>query len=136
MARPLTHKQSLFVVYYIGEADGNATEAAALAGYSGSRNTLRVVGGENLLKPAIKSAIALQTAAIMAKAGITRETIQAMYDETYGLARGDDNHSVMKGCADSMAKMYGLNEEKDKDQATAPVNIMINMGGKSEIRDA
>ena len=136
MARPLTHKQSLFVAYYLGEADGNATEAAALAKYAGNRRTLEQVGFENLRKPKIKSAIALQQSAMLSKIGVTRETIQAMYDETYGLARGDDNHSVMKGCADSMAKMYGLNEEKDKDQATAPVNIMINMGGKSEIRDA
>ncbi|MEM6286630.1 MAG: terminase small subunit [Bacteroidota bacterium] len=57
MSRPLTEKQRRFVEAYMGEARGNATEAASLAGYKGSRNTLRVVGAENLAKPAIKAAI-------------------------------------------------------------------------------
>jgi len=51
----LTPKQQRFVDHYI--ETGNATEAARLAGYSGSDNTLRSMGGENLLKPAIASAI-------------------------------------------------------------------------------
>ena len=32
-ARPLTHKQELFVAAYLGEAKGNASEAARIAGY-------------------------------------------------------------------------------------------------------
>lgn len=51
----LTPKQQRFVDHYL--ETGNATEAARLAGYSGSDNTLRSMGGENLLKPAIASAI-------------------------------------------------------------------------------
>ena len=136
MARPLTHKQSLFIAYYIGECDGNATEAAAKAGYSGNRRTLEQVGFENLRKPKIKSAIALQQSAMMSKIGVTRETIQKMYDETYTLAENLGHSQTMRGCADSMARMYGLNEEKDKDQSTAPVNIQLNFNGRSEIPDA
>ena len=136
MARPLTHKQSLFVVYYIGEAKGNATEAAALAGYAGNRKTLQKMGEENLAKPLVKKAIALQQKAMMSKIGVTRETIQKMYDETYTLAENLGHSQTMRGCADSMAKMYGLNEERDKDQSTAPVNIQLNFNGRSEIPDA
>jgi Terminase small subunit len=49
----LTEKQELFVAYYLGQCYGNATEAAALAGYQGSRATLCQVGYENLRKPEI-----------------------------------------------------------------------------------
>lgn len=49
----LTPKQKLFCEFYVG--CGNASESARLAGYS--EKTARVVGGENLLKPAIKKYI-------------------------------------------------------------------------------
>ena len=49
----LTPKQKAFAEYYI--ETGNATESAIKAGYS--QNTARVIGQENLLKPAIKSYI-------------------------------------------------------------------------------
>lgn len=50
----LTPKQRLFCDYYIEL--GNATEAAKKAGYS--EKTARVIGQENLLKPALKTYIA------------------------------------------------------------------------------
>lgn len=49
----LTPKQRLFCEFYVG--CGNASESARLAGYS--EKTARVVGGENLSKPAIKKYI-------------------------------------------------------------------------------
>ena len=48
--RKLTPKQKAFADYYI--EIGNATEAAISAGYS--KKTARVIGQENLLKPALK----------------------------------------------------------------------------------
>lgn len=56
--RKLTPKMQAFVEAYAGPAQGNATEAARLAGYKGSANTLKSVGAENLAKPAIASALA------------------------------------------------------------------------------
>ena len=53
----LTHKQALFVVFYVGRAKGNATEAARLAGYGGEDGTLAQIGWENLRKPKIRAAI-------------------------------------------------------------------------------
>jgi len=41
----------------MGEAAGNATQAARLAGYKGNENTLRVIGGQNLLKLAVTKSI-------------------------------------------------------------------------------
>lgn len=49
----LTLKQKAFADYYI--ETGNATEAAIKAGYS--KKTARVIGQENLTKPAIKTYI-------------------------------------------------------------------------------
>lgn len=53
----LTEKQRRFVEAYMGEAAGNATEAARLAGYKGSDTTLCAVGSENLRKPLVARAI-------------------------------------------------------------------------------
>ncbi len=53
----LTHKQKLFALAYLGEANGNATEAARLAGYRGNDVTLASVGLENLRKPQISALI-------------------------------------------------------------------------------
>ena len=47
----LTPKQEKFVEVYV--ATGNATEAARTAGYSGSDETLRSIGHQNLGKPLI-----------------------------------------------------------------------------------
>jgi phage terminase small subunit len=51
----LTDKQLLFVGHYL--ACLNATEAAARAGYQGSRNVLAVMGHENLRNPKIRAEI-------------------------------------------------------------------------------
>lgn len=53
----LTHRQRLFVLYYVGEARGNATEAACLAGYSGTRAALSVAGAKNLRLEKVSKAI-------------------------------------------------------------------------------
>lgn len=54
----LTVKQQLFIEAYLGKANGNATEAARLAGYSGNDKTLAVVGNENLSKPYLAEMVA------------------------------------------------------------------------------
>lgn len=49
----LTHKQRLFVTYYV--QSGNATQSAIQAGYS--EDSARQIGSENLSKPDIQEAI-------------------------------------------------------------------------------
>jgi len=49
----MTHKQELFIQEYI--KSGNTTDAAIKAGYS--KKTARVIGQENLTKPALKNYI-------------------------------------------------------------------------------
>lgn len=53
----LTPKQQLFVEAYLGEANGNGTKAARLAGYKGNDKTLGVIATENLSKPSIASRV-------------------------------------------------------------------------------
>ena len=65
----LTQKQKSFADYYI--ETGNITEAATRAGYS--KKTARVIGQENLLKPAIK--------------GYIDEKLEAMQDERTASAK-------------------------------------------------
>jgi phage terminase small subunit len=57
MTTKLTEKQRRFVEAYMGQAAGNATEAARLAGYKGNDITLGAVGAENLKKPQIIEAL-------------------------------------------------------------------------------
>lgn len=49
----MTTKQRKFVEAYQGKANGNATEAARLAGYKGSDSTLGRVGHDNTRNPKI-----------------------------------------------------------------------------------
>ena len=58
--RPLTKRQVAFVNAYIGEAEGNATEACRLAGYQGDARSLAVIGFDNLRKANIAEAIQSQ----------------------------------------------------------------------------
>ncbi len=60
----LTLKQSLFSEYYIGESNGNATDAARRAGYHGSDATLAQIGYENLQRPEIAAHVAERVAAV------------------------------------------------------------------------
>jgi len=57
MARELTLKQADFVLHYVGDCKGNATEAASRAGYKGNREQLRILGCQNLTKINVKQAI-------------------------------------------------------------------------------
>lgn len=54
----LSLKETRFVDEFLGGANGNATEAAVRAGYTGNRNSARVIGTRLLAKAAIGEAIA------------------------------------------------------------------------------
>jgi len=54
---PLTEMQRRFVEAYLGEANGNGTQAAKIAGYSGDTHGLTVAGHKNLRKANVRNAI-------------------------------------------------------------------------------
>lgn len=78
----LTLKQRLFVEAYLGEAMGNATEAARLAGYKGNEITLAAVGAENLRKPQISKLLSER----VARAAMTADEV---LDELTRIAKTD-----------------------------------------------
>ena len=69
MQRKLTLKQERFVNAYLGEAKGNATEAARIAGYKHPH----VAGSQTLANPRIAARVKQD----VEKAGITAEAILA-----------------------------------------------------------
>jgi hypothetical protein len=60
----MTYKQRLFVSYYLGVANGNASEAAARAGYGSTRRSSGWYGHALLKKPKIQAAIQRKLASV------------------------------------------------------------------------
>ena len=140
MDKKLTPKQKAFADYYI--ETGNATEAAIKAGYS--KKTARVIGTENLTKPALKQYI--------------DERLAKIEDER--IAKGDEVlkylTSVMRGeekdqfgldaslqdrtkAAELLGKRYRLFVDKVEQNVNATVNstqkldsILNQLGKKNE----
>lgn len=71
MATKLTDKQKLFIEEFL--IDRNATQAAIRAGYS--KKTARVIGAENLTKPAIAERIRKRTEARVDRTQITQDFV-------------------------------------------------------------
>lgn len=69
-------------LYFLPQTNGNATEAARLAGYRGNDNVLRVRGAKNMANPAIKEELQkiLRKTAMEAEEVLERLTEQARLD--------------------------------------------------------
>lgn len=90
----LTAKQQMFCKEYL--IDLNATQAAIRAGYS--EKTARVIGGENLLKPAISDEIQRLMAIRSKKTGITAEwVLEGIENLTNRLVDSEDPKAAYKG---------------------------------------
>lgn len=90
----LTAKQEMFCKEYL--VDLNATQAAIRAGYS--EKTARVIGGENLLKPAISSYIQTLMAERSESTGITAEwVLNGIKDLTVTLLASEEPKAAYKG---------------------------------------
>lgn len=127
MARELTAKQQRFVDAY----DGNATQAAADAGYKGNRKTLEAVGRENLGKPRIAAAIAGRESVRAAPTIATREERQQFWtDVMYGKhSKMVDGQAVGADWKDRLkaAELLGRSEadfvDKSKVEHSGGLNI-------------
>ncbi|MCM3873686.1 MAG: terminase small subunit [Pyrinomonadaceae bacterium] len=72
----LSLKQQHFVDAYLGEAKGNGTKAAQIAGYRGSPQTLKAVASENLTKPDIAREIQKALRTVMTSEKVLEELSQ------------------------------------------------------------
>lgn len=104
MAIKLTEKQRRFVEAYMGEAKGNATQAARLAGYKGNDVTLSAVGKENLGKPLVIAAVAERVASCSLVA--SREELQQIWTRYARGEASDDDKAILKG-SELLAKSQG-----------------------------
>jgi phage terminase small subunit len=102
----LTSKQIRFIDEYL--IDCNATQAAIRAGYS--VQTARVIGSENLLKPAIRDAIEARQRVFAEEARVTKENVLEGLQESVAMARKQLNPAVMISGWTQIAKMLGFYE--------------------------
>lgn len=102
----LTPKQKAFADYYI--ETGNATEAAIKAGYS--KKTARVIGQENLTKPAIKTYID-ETMEKLADKGIAKA--EEVLEYLTRVIRGEETEQVVvtENIGDFMSEARVINKE-------------------------
>lgn len=100
----LSLKQRRFVDAYV--LSGNASEAARRAGYS--EKTARVIGPENLQKPAVIAALATRQAAYAVELQITKDDVIAGVLAAIDMARKQENPAAMiQGC-NALAKLLGF----------------------------
>lgn len=95
----LTEKQKRFVDYFI--ETGNQTDAAKKAGYS--EKTARVMGQENMLKPAVKAAIDKRLKEMDEKRTAKADEVMHLLTSA---ARGEMEEEVVvtEGCGEGMSK--------------------------------
>lgn len=123
MDKKLTPKQKAFADYYI--ETGNATYAAIRAGYS--KKTARVIGQENLTKPAIKQYIDKRNKVIESEriASITEvkeywtRVMRGQEKDQFGL---DASLQDRNKAAENLAKSYGMFINKIEANVDATVN--------------
>lgn len=102
----LTSRQEKFVEHFA--LCGNAAEAARLAGYSAK--TARVIGPENLSKPAVKQALEARQAVFRAELSVTKEDVVNGLLRAIQMGREQQNPAVMiQGCV-QLAKLLGFYE--------------------------
>jgi len=121
----LTEKQRAFVEAYMGEAAGNATEAARIAGYSGGDSTLSSVGSDNLRKPKIRQAIRdrVTTDPLVAD----RRERQAFWTAVMRGEEGDPSTKDRMTAAKLLGKSQGDFVEHHEHEHSGGVGLTINI---------
>lgn len=115
----LTTRQALFVDHYA--LCGNAAEAARLAGYSAQ--TARVIGPENLTKPAVKAALQARRQVFQAELRITKQDVVNGILSAIHMGREQQNPSaIISGCV-QLARLCGLYEPE-------AVTLTLNADGE------
>ena len=104
--RALSARQEKFVEHYA--ICSNATEAARLAGYSAK--TARVIGSENLLKPAVKEAVEGRQRVFAQELRITKGDVLAGLLNAVNMAHEQQSPGAMISGLVQIAKMLGFYE--------------------------
>lgn len=126
--RKLTPKQQKFADYYI--ETGNATEAAIKAGYS--KKTARVIGQENLQKPAIKSYIDKRMKELADKRIMG---MQEALELLTSIARGEMTEEVIVTFADGYRKVNKTPDIKERLKALEQLLKRFAVSESDELRN-
>jgi hypothetical protein len=102
----LSQKQERFVEHYA--LCGNAAEAARLAGYSAK--SARVIGPENLSKPAIQQALAARQRVFQQALEFSRRDVVSGVLSAIQMGREQSNPAVMIAGLVQVAKLCGFYE--------------------------
>jgi phage terminase small subunit len=115
----LSQKQEKFVDFYA--ISGNSTDAARQAGYSAK--TARVIGQENLLKPAIKQALGDRRAAFRVDLALTKDEVISGFLSAIQMGKEQQNPAAMISGLVQIAKMLGFYEPER-------VSVQISASGE------
>lgn len=126
--RRLTPKQQKFADYYI--ETGNATEAAIKAGYS--KKTARVIGQENLQKPAIKSYIDKRMKELADKRIMG---MQEALELLTSIARGEMTEEVIVTFMDGYEKVKKTPDIKERLKALEQILKRFVISENDELRN-
>ncbi|MED4255181.1 terminase small subunit [Priestia megaterium] len=118
----LTPKQQAFGDYYI--ETGNATQAAIKAGYS--KKTARVIGQENLLKPAIKKYIEKLNKQIESERIADMKEVKEFWTSMVRNNKLEPKDRLK--ASEYIAKTNGAFLEKVEHTGDMDLNIVINYG--------
>ena len=128
----LTDKQRVFVEKYLGAAHFNATESARAAGYKGNRNTLAVVGHENLRKPKIAELVKKHFAEIAME---REEVLARLADQARGTldefvnARGNiDLARARRSGKMHLLKSYSRTDKGDRIEIYDAQSALVQIG--------
>jgi hypothetical protein len=120
MAKGLTEKHRRFVVALTGEAQGNATKAAIIAGYS--EKSARFQASALLTKPHIAEAVAARQAKLTEKADLSDSRILQELAEV-GYTKVEVNGQSKMKALELLAKHKGLLNEDTSSSNRVTVNI-------------
>ena len=109
-AGKLSARQERFVEHYA--LCGNAAEAARLAGYSAK--TARVIGSENLTKPAVKAALVARQQLFREELRVTKGDVISGLQEAIQTARDQQNPAAMISGLAQIAKLCGFYEPETR----------------------
>lgn len=120
MAPPLSERERRFVEAYMGEAAGNGTVAAQLAGYKGKAATLAVQAARLLIKANVASALETKREALasqsIADAKERRERLTK-------IQRTSDNEGAVIKAIDTQNKMDALYVAKSEVTLNVPAAV-------------
>lgn len=118
----LTVKQQAFVDAYCGAAQGNATEAARMAGYKGTDRALQVMGSQNLSKPIIAAAIKEHADKVASSRILTIEQMQEMLSGIAAKAATVGDSQIAINAIKELGKMRGAYIERKEVTVSAQVS--------------